>query len=321
MKPRPRVNPLLALLIGILAASTAAIFIRYAQLYVPSLVIAAYRLGIATLVLAPFVILRKRQELKSLSRPDLLLALLSGLFLALHFAAWITSLEYTSVASSVVLVSTVPLWVALLSPITLKEPITRLVMLGMVLALVGVLIVGLSDICTLGSGGFRCPAYQEFVSGRAFLGDVLALIGAIMAAGYLILGRRLRRRISLTSYVFVVYGMAAFILVILVLISAQPFIGYPPEAYLWLILLALIPQLLGHSTFNWALGFMSAAFVAISLLGEPIGATILAYIVLDETPTTMKIFGAILILTGIYVASRGEVKSINQERKNSNPIS
>lgn len=319
MRRRPRVNPLLALVIGIFAASTGAIFIRYAQQYVPSLVIAAYRLAIATLVLAPFVVLRNRTELKSLTRTELLLSLLSGLFLALHFVAWITSLEYTSVASSVVLVSTVPLWVALVSPVTLKEPLTRPVKLGMVLALVGVLMVGFSDVCELGADGISCPSYHELVSGNAFLGDLLAVIGAVMAAGYLILGRRLRRGMSLTSYVFVVYGMAAFVLLLLVLISAQPLFGYPPESYLWLILLALIPQLLGHSALNWALGFLSAAFVAISLLGEPISSTILAYFILDETPTTSKIFGAILILAGIYVASRGEVKSIRQERRISDP--
>jgi len=313
MTPKPRVNPLLVLTFGILAASTASIFIRYAQSYAPSIVIATYRLGIAALVLAPFAYFRKRQELQSLRRDELLLALLSGTFLALHFATWITSLEYTTVSSSVVLVSTTPLWVALLSPFTLKEPITRLILIGLVLALMGGLIVGLSDTCTLNANGIACPTFTEFVRGKAFLGDMLALVGAMMAAGYLIVGRRLRSKVSLTSYVFVVYGMAALILLFIVLLTSQALFGYPPNAYVWFLLLALVPQLLGHSSFNWALGFLSAVFVSISLLGEPIGSSILAHFLLQETPTLLKLFGAILILIGIFVASQGEVKSKSQE--------
>jgi drug/metabolite transporter (DMT)-like permease len=127
-----------------------------------------------------------------------------------------------------------------------------------------------------------------------------------MAAGYLLIGRRLRGGISLVPYIFVVYGIAAIVLIGLMFASGQSAIGYPPQTYVWLILLALVPQLMGHSSFNWALGYLSAAFVSITLLGEPIGSAVLAYILLDETPTILKIIGAILILAGIFVASRGE---------------
>lgn len=127
-----------------------------------------------------------------------------------------------------------------------------------------------------------------------------------MAAGYLLIGRRLRGGISLVPYIFVVYGIAAIVLIGLMFTSGQSAIGYPPQTYVWLILLALVPQLMGHSSFNWALGYLSAAFVSITLLGEPIGSAVLAYILLDETPTILKIIGAILILAGIFVASRGE---------------
>jgi drug/metabolite transporter (DMT)-like permease len=309
MKPssKPRIPPILAIVFGILAVSTASIFIRFAQEEVPSLVIAAWRLTIASLILAPIAVTRHKQELTSLRRGELLLALLSGTFLALHFATWITSLEYTSVASSVVLVSTIPLWVALLSPITIKEPIRRTVFIGLILAMVGGVIVAVSDSCSLTAGRLSCPTMADFMRGQAFLGDVLALCGAIAGAGYLLIGRKLRVKMSLVGYISLVYGMAAVVLVILVVGAGLKFFGYPPQNYVWLILLAIIPQLLGHSTFNWALGYLSAAFVSITLLGEPIGSTILAYIILDERPTLIKLLGGGMILAGIVIASRSEV--------------
>ena len=300
--------PILVITFGILAVSTGSIFVRYAQEYAPSIVIAASRLGLATLFLTPVAFYRYRSELKGIERRERFLAIGSGIFLALHFATWITSLEYTTVISSVVLVSTAPLWVALLSPITIKEPITRVVLIGMCLSFVGVSVVGVSDVCMVVEGSFSCPPMNDFIRGEAFLGDLLALVGAWMAAGYLLIGRRLRVGIPLIPYIFVVYGIAALVLMILMFTSGESPIGYPTETYLWFILLALVPQILGHSSFNWALGYLSAAFVSISLLGEPIGSAVLAYLLLQETPTTLKVIGAILILAGIYIASLGEAK-------------
>lgn len=301
---RPLVPPLLAIPIGILAVSTASIFIRFVQAEaVPSLVIAAWRLSLAALILAPAAIVRHRHELRSLDRSEFLLALLSGVFLAIHFATWISSLEYTTVASSVVFVSTSPLWVAMLAPLTIKEPVSRMVSVGMGLALTGGMIVGLSDSCNLSNAGIACPPLAEFMAGDAFLGDFLALLGAFAAAGYFLIGRRLREKVSLIPYVFVVYGMAAGILVVVMLSAGLTPFGYPPKIYLWLLLLALVPQLLGHSTFNWALRYLSAAYVSITLLGEPVGSAILAYFILDEVPSGLMLFGAILILVGILVAS------------------
>ena len=308
MEKGPRLNPLLVLAFGILAVSTASIFVRYAQVYAPSLVIAAWRLSLAALILAPLTLKRDRGVLRALQRYEFQLALLSGLFLALHFATWISSLEFTTVASSAVLVTTTPLWVALVSPFFLKEPITRPVMIGMLLALMGGIVIGLSDTCSWQAGGLVCPGLSEMVHGRAFLGDVLALAGAMFAAAYVIIGRKLRINVTLLSYIFLVYGAAAIVLIAMMLLAGEPAFGYPPVTYLWFLLLAIIPQLLGHSSFNWALKYVSAAYVSVTLLGEPIGATILAYFFLDEAPTTAKVFGAILILTGIYVASRVENK-------------
>lgn len=306
---KPGFPPVLALSLGILAVSTAAIFIRFAQQEAPSLVIAAYRLSLAALLLAPLVLTRHREELSLIRGRVLALALLSGLFLAFHFATWITSLEYTSVASSVVLVTTTPLWVALFSPLLLKEPIGRIAAIGMGVALSGGVVVGLSDACVSTNTGLACPTIADLVLGRAFWGDVLALIGAWMAAAYLIIGRRLRSRMSLVGYIFVVYGMAAVVLVGLALIARQPLWGYSPQTVLWLVLLALIPQLLGHTIFNWSLRFISASYVSVTLLAEPIGSSILAYFILDETPSGIKIFGAILILAGIYIASLSEMRT------------
>ena len=305
--PSPRISPLLVLSIGILAVSTASIFSRYAQQDVPSMVIAAWRLSVATIILTPLVFIQKRDELSALKRRDLILALLSGFFLALHFATWITSLEYTSVASSVVLVTTTPLWVALFSPLVIKEPITRAILLGMLMSLVGGIIIGLSDTCDIVSAHLVCPPLAEFIRGEAFLGDFLALAGAWMAAAYVLIGRQLRGKMSLLGYIFLVYGMAAFVVIVIMLMFGQKALGYPSLAYFWMFMLALIPQLLGHSSFNWALRYLSAAYVSITLLGEPIGSTILAYFLLDETPTLLKVFGAILILFGILIASQSEM--------------
>jgi drug/metabolite transporter (DMT)-like permease len=303
---RPPVHPFLAIFFGILAVSTASVFIRYAQAYAPSLVIAAWRLTLAAMVLTPIVLRRYQPELKSLTRYELGLGLLSGSFLAVHFATWITSLEYTTVASSVVLVSTSPLFVALLAPLFLRERISRFVAAGLVLALGGVTIVSISDTCTWFNAQLTCPPLLKFIAGKAFFGDLLAITGALAGACYMIIGRRLRSRISVVSYIYVVYGMAAVVLVVVMLAAQQPPFGYPPIAFLWFTLLALVPQLLGHSSFNWALGYLSAAFVSLTLLGEPIASTILAYFLLNETPTGLKVFGAILILAGIMLASRSE---------------
>ncbi len=293
----------LAIAGGVLAVSTAAIFIRYAQQDVPSLVIAAVRLTLAALVLAPVALARHRAEIHGLSRRELGLGLLSGFFLALHFATWISSLEFTSVASSVALVSTTPLWVAILSPLVLRESISRATVFGLALALLGGTVVGLSETCQI-QNGLACPPFSEFMQGQALWGNFLAFCGAWMGAGYLLIGRRLRAKMSLIPYIFVVYGMAALVLVIIMLAARQSPFGYPPMNYLWMLLLALVPQLLGHSTFNWALRYLPASFVAVTLLGEPIGSTVLAFFILREAPSALEIIGGLLILAGIYAAAR-----------------
>lgn len=304
----PSISPYFAISIGILAVSTSSLFIRYAQTEVNSLVISAYRLSIAALILAPIALWKYRRELLSLTKKDLQLGILSGVFLALHFATWISSLEYTTVTSSVVLVSTTPLWVALFSPITIKEPTTRVVVIGMSIAMIGTLIVGFSDVCQFNSG-ITCPSANAFFQGQAFLGDLLALIGAWMAAGYVLIGRKLRNKLAVISYVFLVYSIAAILLIAIVISTKQQLTGFSNQIYLWLFLLAVLPQLIGHSIFNWALGYLSAGFVSITLLGDPIASVIIAYIFLSEIPGPIKLFGAILILGGIMIASKNKSES------------
>lgn len=292
-----------AITIAILAVSTSSIFIRFAQEEAPSLVIAASRLLLASLFLAPPALIRHRDELRQLTRKELLLGLLSGIFLAVHFATWITSLEYTTITNSVVLVSTSPLWVALIAPIFLKEKLTKTVMVGMLFTLFGGTLIAFSDNCGW-DGGIRCASLTGFGQAEAFYGNFLALAGAWAIAGYLLIGRRLRAKMSLIPYIFLVYGMAAMVMLVFLAVAGESLLGYSPTTYLWLLLIAIFPQLIGHSTYNWVLRYLPVALVAVATLGEPIGSSILAFIILKEIPTSLQIIGGILILAGIYVTSR-----------------
>jgi len=299
----PSLSPALAMTGGILAVSTASLFIRYAQQDAPSIVIAAWRMTIATLVLAPITWIRCRDELRALSIRQIALLAVSGLLLALHFASWITSLEYTTVASSVVLVTTTPLWVGLLSPLILRERLGKYVRIGLLLAMVGGIIVGVSEACEINSG-LVCAPFSTAFQSSAMTGNGLAVTGAFCAAGYLLAGRSLRARLSLLAYIFLVYGTAAVALLLTVFFSGYSLTGYPAQTYIWFAALALIPQLLGHSTFNWALKYLPAAFVSVTLLAEPVGSILLAFLLLSETPGILELAGGIIILAGIYISSR-----------------
>ena len=276
------------LLGAIIVISFAAILIKLIP--APAAAIAAYRLTLATLLLAPFA-WRRRGQLRQFSPHDLALSSLSGFFLALHFLAWISSLKYTSVASSVVLVTTNPIFVGLGTRFILRERLGTLLVWGIAVSVLGGLLIG----------------YNDLRFGREeLLGDLLALAGAVMASAYFLVGRHVRQRVGLFNYIFIVYGLAALVLLIVALAAHQPLLGYPKQAYLLLFLLALGPQVLGHSSLNWALKYTSAATVAVAVLGEPVGSTVLAYLILKEGLTLLKVFGGLLILVGIYLASRAE---------------
>lgn len=285
----------IGLLVGIISVSFASIFIRLAD--APALVIGAYRLTIASLVLTPVVWSKVRKELLSLSRQDLGLAILSGLFLGAHFATWIASLEYTSVAASVVLVSTSPLFVGIASHFLYGERLSPMKVLGIILAIIGASIIGM--------GGFE-------VSLGALWGDILALLGAVAVSGYFLIGKGLRRRLSIMAYIYPTYCTAAISLILASIVARHPFTGYSPRTYLMFLLLALVPQILGHSSFNWALRYVSSTLVTVATLGEPVGATILAYLILREAPLPLELIGGIIVLAGIFIVSRQEEQIVQE---------
>jgi drug/metabolite transporter (DMT)-like permease len=295
-----RITSSIVLLVGIIAVSAASILIRNAQTTAPSLVIASYRMAIASFVVVPFALWRHQNDLRKLRMTEWLLAAASGVFLALHFAAWVTSLEYTSVTSSVVLDATSPLWVAIGSWLLLRERLTRSVVCGLIVAVVGSLVIGFGDMI-------------QGARGTSLLGNSLALVGALTVTGYWLIGRRVRGSLSLAPYIAIVYSMAAVVLLMMVGVARQPLTGYNPITYVFLVLLALVPQLVGHSSFNWALARLPAVFVAVATLGEPIGATVLAYFFLGETPTTTRLLGAALVLAGIAVTMSSQPSAASIE--------
>ncbi len=281
------------LLAGILSISFAAIFIRFCD-DVPSIMIAAWRLTAASVVLLVFFRLRGH-TFKKVTREDFILSLLGGLFLALHFILWITSLKYTSVASSVVLVTTNPIFVGIFSYFFLKEKLNIELIIGIILCLIG------STLIAAGDSGFE---QLIIVNRQALLGDILALAGAIMASGYLLVGSKAREKLDILTYITIVYTFAAFILIILSFILDIPFTGYRNSSYLYMVLLAIIPQLVGHTAFNWALKHIKASMVAITILGEPIGATILAYLFFNESVSRFQLIGVVTIFAAILISSR-----------------
>jgi drug/metabolite transporter (DMT)-like permease len=301
-----KISPIIILFLGLMAVSTASVFIRLAQKEAPSIVVAAGRLGLASIILSPIAFWKVRKQINALDRKQWKLIILSGILLSIHFASWITSLEYTSIASSVVLVTTTPLWVALLSPILLREKLPKGIVLGLVAALFGGVVVGASEACIFSGGKLICTGLETFFTGRGMLGNFLALVGAWTAAAYLIIGRKVRGNMSLLTYIFPVYTSAAIALVIWTLISGYNFTGYSADTYLWIALLAILPQIVGHSSFNWALAYLPAAYVSIALLGEPVGTILLAILILNESPGLFEVIGGIIILTGIFQATRAQ---------------
>jgi drug/metabolite transporter (DMT)-like permease len=281
---------LIFLPVGIIAISTASIFIKLCE--APALSIAAYRMTFASLILLPLASYQKIW--KGWNKGEGGWLILAGLFLALHFSFWIASLKFTSVASSVVLVSTNPLFVGLGGWLFFKEALGWNLMLGIFLSVIGSGLISFGDIS---------------LSKEALLGDGLALLGAITASGYLLIGRKMRKGKDLLSYIFPVYSISAVALILLSLLFKKPFFGFPSSTYLYLFLLALIPQLIGHTTFNWALRYLPTSLVAVAILGEPVGSTLLAYFILREGLTSLKMIGGALILFGISIALKKKEKS------------
>jgi len=281
------VKPYITLFIGVLSVSFAAIFIRLAD--APPLVIATYRLAIASVILIPIASIKSRQSLNKLSRHDILLILLSSVFVALHFGLWITSLSYTSIASSVVLVTAHPAFVAVVSYFLWNERLDKLTTGGIAVALIGIILINY--------GGFTFGS-------QAILGNLLALIAGFAMGAYLIIGRQLKARIDILTYLTILYTCSAVILLVATLAFGYSFFSYSKTTYIMLILLALVPQLIGHSSLNLAVRLIPVIFVSVAILGEPVGATILGYFILGETPSVNEIVGGLLILGGIFLVMR-----------------
>jgi len=280
------------LTLGIVVISFGAILIRLVS-GASVFAISAWRLGVASLILLPISV--HRGALTSISKRNFLFSVLSGFFLSVHFILWIASLDYTSVASSVVLVSTSPIFVGLGARLFIHEPPSRLLKLAIALAVGGAVVIGWGDMR---------------LGGTALQGDLMAIGGAIMAAGYLLSGRRVRQEVPLSGYALMTYGTATMILLIVCLAMGQPLGGFSLPDYVWLILLGLGPQLIGHTSLNWALEYLQASVVSIVTLGEPIGATILAYIIFGEALTLTKGVGGAIILIGIYLGMRTGNKAV-----------
>ncbi len=274
-----------AVILGVIAVSTASILIRLID--VPPLVVAFYRLLFTTLILTPVFLLKEPQKGAVKDYP--FYYALSGLFLALHFYLWITSLSYTSVSSSVILVSLHPVFVSLYSHFILKERISPATAAGIIIAFVGVVVISAGD---------------HSRGGNVLLGNLLALGGAVMVAGYMLVGRNLRRTVSTLNYTFWVYGTASLVLLGLALVFRAPLYPYPSQVYLVFLLLAVIPTLMGHSVFNWALDKVPVVLISTIILGEPVGATILAWIILQEPPSLFHYLGGFLILSGLFLTVR-----------------
>ncbi|MBW2005033.1 MAG: EamA family transporter [Deltaproteobacteria bacterium] len=279
--------------IGIVAISFASIFIRFCN-DVPSIMIATYRLTLSSVILL-IVAKSKGIRLSSYNKRHILLGMLGGFFLALHFSFWISSLKFTSVASSVVLVATNPIFVGLFSYLFFKEKQPAELILGIILSFSGSIILAVGDFGVQGLTG-QNPSF--------LLGDILAFLGAIMASGYLMVGSKLREKMDVLPYISMVYTFSASFLLITSLSLGIPFTGYKPSSYFYMVLLAIVPQLIGHTAFNWALKHLKASMVAITILGEPIGASILAYIIFGETIKSFQSVGIILIFLSIIIASR-----------------
>lgn len=293
----PLSRPYVVLAFALLAVSLAAIFIRLAD--APGVVIATYRMVIASLTILPVSLQALKRS--SLTRRNLSYAVLAGIFLGLHFATWISSLSLTSVAASVSLVASQPLWVALLGWLFLKQPPSFLVLLGAMLAVTGGAVISFSD---FGAGT------------TSLLGNTLAIIGAIGGAAYLLLGRAAQRHgLTLNSYVGIAYSTAAIVLLPWPLIFGHSYTDYSLPTFGWIIVLALIPQLVGHTGINYAMKYLSPTLVATLLLLEPLGASLFALILFGELPTLTTALGALILLSGVAMTVRSAQQNLMRKAR------
>ena len=271
---------------GIVGISFGSILIKLAT--AGPLAIAFYRLLFTSVVMLPVFAVQRKY--RSIAKHDLLWAALAGVFLSLHFVLWIYSLNFTTVTSSVVFVTTNPLFVTIFGWLFFREKASKGLLLAIVLVIAGGLMIA-------GRSAFSSDV-------RANLGNLLALGGAVMASGYLLVGRQMRSRMDIISYTTICYSFTALILLASCLVFRVPLSGFARINYLWFLLAALGPQLLGHSSFNWGLKYWPASRISMLIIAEPVGATILAYLILNQVPSIYEICGGLLIMLGVYLTVR-----------------
>uniref|UniRef100_A0A8A2VGD0 DMT family transporter n=2 Tax=Haloterrigena alkaliphila TaxID=2816475 RepID=A0A8A2VGD0_9EURY len=280
---------MVALAFAVFAASTSAVLVRWSA--APSSVAAFYRVLFTTALVAPVALVRNRADFSRLSRRDLAAAVVAGVALAIHFAAWFESLNHTSVAASVTIVQSQPIVVALAAGLVLGERITRETVAGIAVAVVGAAAMSLGD------------AGEAPLSDATLYGNALALLGAVTVAGYVLAGRSIRQRVSLFPYVTVVYAACALTLGALVAAQGHDYVAYPAREWLLFLGMAVGPGVFGHTVVNWTLKHLESVVVSVAWLGEPVGATLLAVVLLAEVPDAVTVAGGAVVLAGIAVTT------------------
>ncbi|TCP53754.1 EamA domain-containing membrane protein RarD [Tumebacillus sp. BK434] len=279
------VSPLVFLLIGVLAVSFSAIIIKWST--APAAILGLYRLVFTFLLLGPFLLTKgARAELRGISLRTWVLVALSGVFLAFHFIFWIGSLKYTTVASSTILITLQPIFVMVLAYFTLKERTTWQAWAGAGIAIAGSLFIGWGDLQ---------------ISGTALWGDLLSLLGTLVVSGYLVIGQYLRGVMTSMVYSLLVYVFAMIVMFFYCIGEGYSLVDYSGREWMLFVLLAFIPTVFGHTLFNWLLKYVNAATISMAILGEPIFATILAYLLLSEAVTWAQWVGGAIIMSGIWL--------------------
>lgn len=279
---KPPINPYIPIIIGVISVSLSAILVKLSN--ADSGVIAFYRMLLSVLIMSPWFFWKYFTELKLLSRKEWIFSSIAGVFLAFHFILWFESLNYTSVASSTVLVTLQPIFAFVGTYFFFKEKISVKSLLAGAIAILGSVLIAWGD--------FR-------ISGQALFGDILALIACALVTGYFLFGQEVRKRLSLVTYTMVVYSVSVVTLFFYVLLKGESFGPYPTNDWIVFLLLAIIPNLLGHNLFNWAIKWVSTNVISISILFEPIGAAILAFFIFDEYLSVTQLFGGLIVIAGI----------------------
>ncbi|GAA0311555.1 drug/metabolite transporter (DMT)-like permease [Gracilibacillus halotolerans] len=277
--------PYTAVVIGVIALSLSAIFVRLIE-EAPVAITASYRLLLAGIILFPYVFLKKRKELKNLGKREGWIAILAGISLAIHFILWFESLQYTSVASSVVLVTLQPIFAFIGTYLFFKERFSSATIISMLIAIFGSFVIVMGD-------------FQ--LAGDAFYGDMLALTAALFITIYFLIGQQIRSKTSVTTYTFIAYTIGGLFLLIYSLLKGYPLVEYPANDWLFFILLAIIPTIFGLNLLNWSLKWFSTSLISMAIILEPIGASAFAYLLFNETITWSQWLGGTIIIFGLFL--------------------